>query len=393
MITTFFSKRNVFFFNFRMSGLVFSFVAMMSLLSCQHKAENPADKVTQKLQTLVDSLSNVLKGLQNTAVHSPIEGLQDKYETLKQSVLYVVGASGSSYSQGTAFVIGENGLAISNHHVFRGMEEFVLIDSDGQKYPLGKVLYQDSIQDFIVFRIPNSHHRPLSIATETPQTGDHCFTIGNPQGLSFTLSTGIISALRPNRHLIQLTAEIAPGSSGGPLFNAMGEVIGITTSTIGEANLNFALSLVNLGENDQVVTPPEWAINFIREGNPTGNDFTAYFEKVEAYYRAVLENNWQVVRDMYAPVLWTYKLEKNVPREDILQQHIQFFQNHSAEFYNFNYDAYKQFPEDNNHILTTSEIEYELLRTDGIPLNFNIKAEVIFNENGEIVSVKESLIK
>lgn len=72
------------------------------------------------------------------------------------------------------------------------------------------------------------------------------FAIGNPKGLESTLSTGIVSSIRSSDHLIQTTAEITHGSSGGPLFNMKGEVIGITSAGLGEANLNFAVDIRSL---------------------------------------------------------------------------------------------------------------------------------------------------
>lgn len=73
--------------------------------------------------------------------------------------------------------------------------------------------------------------------------GEDVFAIGNPKGLEHTLSKGIVSSYRENNTMIQTTTEITHGSSGGPLFNMQGEVIGITTSGVGEANLNFAMNI------------------------------------------------------------------------------------------------------------------------------------------------------
>lgn len=78
---------------------------------------------------------------------------------------------------------------------------------------------------------------------ETPNIGEESFTVGNPQGLTQTLSKGIISGFRENRKYIQTTTEITYGSSGAPLFNRNGEVIGITTGGFGEANLNYAINI------------------------------------------------------------------------------------------------------------------------------------------------------
>jgi serine protease Do len=103
--------------------------------------------------------------------------------------------------------------------------------------------------DYIIFKVAGfgQSFPYLRLANSIPKVGENVFAIGNPKGLDHTLSTGIVSALRQNNAIIQTTTEITHGSSGGPLFNMQGEVIGITTAGLGEANLNFAVNVVGLG--------------------------------------------------------------------------------------------------------------------------------------------------
>jgi hypothetical protein len=97
--------------------------------------------------------------------------------------------------------------------------------------------------------------------SEAVQIGDTVYAVGNPQGLEGTFSQGIISGMREvgKGKLLQLTAPIAPGSSGGPVMNSHGEVIGIAVATFkGGQNLNFAIPSVYLkalAANLQPVTP------------------------------------------------------------------------------------------------------------------------------------------
>ena len=84
---------------------------------------------------------------------------------------------------------------------------------------------------------------PFKISKVVPEIGEDVFSIGNPRGLESTLSKGIVSAIRANNSLIQMTTEITHGSSGGPLLNMKGEVVGITSAGLGEANLNFAVNI------------------------------------------------------------------------------------------------------------------------------------------------------
>ena len=86
----------------------------------------------------------------------------------------------------------------------------------------------------------------VNISFLEPVVGEKVFAITNPEGLEKTLSDGIISALRENKKLIQTTTPITHGSSGGPLFNFRGEVIGITTKGLQEGSLFFAININNL---------------------------------------------------------------------------------------------------------------------------------------------------
>ena len=84
----------------------------------------------------------------------------------------------------------------------------------------------------------------MSIISQDQQIGDKVIAIGNPRGLEGSVSEGIISGLRPvdDFKIYQITAPISPGSSGGPLFDQNGNVIGITTASITDGqNLNFAI--------------------------------------------------------------------------------------------------------------------------------------------------------
>lgn len=182
----------------------------------------------------------------NCISQTSIPNLSQKFETNKVSVLMIYTAQDTSVSQGSAFLISSSGLAISNYHVFKNMNEAIAIDHSGSKYGKISIVYADEALDFIVFQIPGITLPPLTIAKGQPSIGEPCFAIGNPLGLDLTLSTGIISGYRENDNYIQTSAEITHGSSGGPLFNAEGEVIGITTAGAGQANLNFAVNLLKI---------------------------------------------------------------------------------------------------------------------------------------------------
>lgn len=178
--------------------------------------------------------------------------LSELYERNKNAVFLVaVYTSETKYSQGSGFFLTSDGIGVSNNHVFKGCiaGEAYVKTIDEHQYRIGEVLCKNEKLDFILFRVENDHNDfpYVPIASIAPSVGEDVFAIGNPKGLEHTLSKGIVSSYRSENCKIQTTTEITHGSSGGPLFNMNGEVVGITTSGVGEANLNFAMNIQKLG--------------------------------------------------------------------------------------------------------------------------------------------------
>lgn len=184
----------------------------------------------------------------NTTRNTKILPLNVLYSKYKKSVFLVYTSDGDNAYQGSGFFISKSGLAVSNYHVFEGtFTGLELIETiDGKQFKILEVLEKSKENDYIIFRVNIGNYKiinPLEPVSQTPQIGEDVFAIGNPRGLESTLSKGIISAYRGDKTLIQTTAEITHGSSGGPLINMRGEVVGITTAGLGEANLNFAINI------------------------------------------------------------------------------------------------------------------------------------------------------
>jgi serine protease Do len=180
-------------------------------------------------------------------------GLSSLYEMCKIGVFLVFSTNdGQSGAQGSGFFISADGIGISNQHVFDGFNNHYIKIHDGTTYEVIQIIRSSDSDDldYVLFRVDTEGSRVpfVPIATALSAVGESVFAIGNPKGLEHTLSTGIVSSYREDNKLIQTTTEITNGSSGGPLFNMRGEVIGITTSGVGEANLNFAVNIqkVNL---------------------------------------------------------------------------------------------------------------------------------------------------
>lgn len=170
------------------------------------------------------------------------------YHKLKQSVFMVMTRSGGSVGQGTAFLVDHHGTCITNQHVLAQSNSVELIDEKHNKHHILRMIHVNADMDYAIFQIDHAEElEPLILSNHNAEIGEECFAIGNPQGLESTLSTGIISGYRKGDAYIQTTTEIAHGSSGGPLFNRRGEVIGITSMAVGDAHsLNFAINIHEL---------------------------------------------------------------------------------------------------------------------------------------------------
>lgn len=147
------------------------------------------------------------------------------------------------YGTGTGFVIGN--LIITNSHVVGGLKE-VVISAKKIKRSIATVVYDDPYYDlaFIQHNF-DKPKTPLILTNKTVEDGDTTIAIGHPYGLNYTATEGIVSRasrLQDDLEYIQIDAAINPGNSGGPLLNIDGEVIGINTFIIQNANnLGFAL--------------------------------------------------------------------------------------------------------------------------------------------------------
>lgn len=167
----------------------------------------------------------------------------------KKSVLYinVYGGSGKERAQATGFFLGEKGHVVTNFHVVYDAANLSVKTTGGKIYWIDKMIGADVDSDVAVFTVKGIESREayLSLAGVKPEEGDEVIVIGNPMGLDFSISNGIISAIRKLPEIgqvYQTTAPISPGSSGSPVLNADGEVIGVASMTYKEGqNLNFVV--------------------------------------------------------------------------------------------------------------------------------------------------------
>ena len=142
---------------------------------------------------------------------------------------------------GSGFIWDDNGHVVTNYHVVEGASEAEVRLNDGRTYNAGLV-GASPMHDLAVLRIDVEFDQPPAVPIGTShdlRVGQKVFAIGNPFGLDYTLTSGLVSALDRTlsgdsgasiRHLIQTDAAINPGNSGGPLLDSAGRLIGINTA-------------------------------------------------------------------------------------------------------------------------------------------------------------------
>jgi tetratricopeptide (TPR) repeat protein len=155
-------------------------------------------------------------------------------------------AKDNTISRGSGFFIASDRV-ITNRHVIERSTRVEIHLLDGRKFPVRGVLAIDGEGDLALLQVdvPKELAVPLPIVRAVPQEGESIVVIGNPYGLEGSVSNGIVSAVREipgYGKIIQITASISPGSSGSPVVNMGGQVIGIATLQAAEGkNLNFAV--------------------------------------------------------------------------------------------------------------------------------------------------------
>ncbi|MCS6952748.1 MAG: trypsin-like peptidase domain-containing protein [Bryobacterales bacterium] len=154
---------------------------------------------------------------------------------------------------GSGFLIDPNGLIVTNYHVVgRRPQRISVTLADRSSYD-AQILYSDPSNDLALLRINARKKLPFLKLGDSDhlQVGQKVLAIGNPFGLAGTLTTGVISALNRSiqseagtlEDMIQTDAAINQGNSGGPLLDSQGNVIGINTAIVGEANIGIGFAL------------------------------------------------------------------------------------------------------------------------------------------------------
>jgi len=247
------------------------------------------------------------------------QNISSIYNNSKDSIVLIVTYDSNKLpiGMGTGFYFRQN-LIATNFHVVDGAASFLIKNiGSGQKFTASKVKSYSEKLDIAIIEVQKLS-KPLSIGkNEKNSIGDKIIAIGNPRGLEGSVSTGIISGLRPVGDYIvyQITAPISPGSSGGPVFNSNGEVLGIATFTIQKSqNLNFAMpaNLLTFLEFKNINWEPANNVETVYKKGNAGIKLVLFkklgSEKVESYS---LKNTTQNTIENIRAIL-LYKLNNEV---------------------------------------------------------------------------------
>jgi tetratricopeptide (TPR) repeat protein len=176
------------------------------------------------------------------------ETLPDLVRRIKPSAVAIetFDSRGEKLARGSGFFTGPDRV-VTNRHVIEGAYRAEIHTTSGGVYQVRGVLAVDAEGDVALLKVdaPAGLSIPLALVRTSPQEGESVVVIGNPFGLEGSVTNGIVSAVRdiPNfGRIIQITASISPGSSGSPVVNMQGQVIGVATLQItGGQSINFAV--------------------------------------------------------------------------------------------------------------------------------------------------------
>ena len=241
-------------------AIVFLFLLSFTTLQAQNeilREPKPAPLIEKKDDDL--NAEQIIE--QNRSALVPVWYHTDSY----YGYYYLSTPKDTTLLSGSGFIFNTQGFVGTNYHVIDGFDSLMIKTSDGNFYN-AELIFVDEKNDIAILRIINSDNTVFPTVkignSDLPRVGQSVYAIGSPLGFEYTISEGIIAALRDNEkvsftdpstyaqiektfdRVIQITAAISPGNSGGALFNSKGEIIGITTYSYGfYGNLNFAIAI------------------------------------------------------------------------------------------------------------------------------------------------------
>jgi S1-C subfamily serine protease len=215
---------------------------------------NKLNQITEKLTALEMNLEETELNLEKQIGSIKAKTSSD-FSNIIDTTLESILSIRTNAGQGTGFIISEDGFVVTNAHVLSNARFANAIFANQETFPLALIGYNFTL-DLALLKI-DGDFKALELAdSNDAKIGEKVIAIGNPLGLSFSVTEGIISAIGregSNRLpiYIQTDAALNPGNSGGPLINTNGDVLGINNFKISGDNLGFALesNYIEIGIN------------------------------------------------------------------------------------------------------------------------------------------------
>lgn len=196
-----------------------------------------------KLRHRLILLCFLLSTLSPASAQTPSQVAQETFPSVV--LLAMKDRQGHILALGSGFFVQQD-LVATNLHVIQGASTgYAKIVGRDQTYGIAGYVAVDPMHDLVLLKVDRANTRPLVLGeSEKLSIGDTVYAVGNPQGLEGTFSQGIVSGVREvgDGTVLQISAPISPGSSGGPVLNVRGEVVGVAVASFkGGQNLNFAI--------------------------------------------------------------------------------------------------------------------------------------------------------
>ena len=210
------------------------------------------DQNQQEIRTLSDLIDQIEQqsNIQLNDLKTQLTNIRIKsadFTAIVNEVLKSVVSISTNTGQASGVIISSKGYIVTNVHVINGATAISITTNSGSTYNVKEIMGYDSNADVALLKVDATGLKALPFGdSDKLQIGEKVIAAGNPAGLSFTVTEGIVSALRKlsnGINYIQTDVPINPGNSGGPLINTRGEIVGINDFKVGGfESLGFAIS-------------------------------------------------------------------------------------------------------------------------------------------------------
>ena len=196
---------------------------------------------------IAEATGGVLESITSSTSFGAGRAPSQIFDDVASSVVVITTRSADGGLLGSGFIVSGDGIIVTNFHVVANAEGVDVKLKNGKSYPVTGVVDYDPVRDICVLKIDARNLDVMLLgSSDNLIQGQKVLVIGAPLGLEYSISDGLFSGRRDSfgQEVIQFTAPISPGNSGGPLLNIQGKAIGITTFTnVGGQNLNFAVPI------------------------------------------------------------------------------------------------------------------------------------------------------